>query len=83
MIGDRHWYLGGPAAGSLPPMVKALAEHCLRQGGGDPLVALVAACELIGAMSPAVARGMVRGSADRAAVAEVMAIVAKSGSARQ
>lgn len=78
MTEDRNWILGGPAAAELSGPTKALAELYLRKGGGDPLIALVVACETIGVMAGAVSRGMVRGGVQREALEEALSTIERA-----
>lgn len=73
-----RWSIEGEFVDQIPLGVKALVEELLTENAGDPVAALVGACRIVGAMRPAISRGMVRsGPTDGVEIIRVLDILAE------
>ncbi|RNJ41269.1 MULTISPECIES: hypothetical protein [Mesorhizobium] len=76
---NRQWSLGGVDVDQIPRGVRALAEQLLTENDGDAVAALVGACCVIGAMRPAISRGMVRNASSSGVdIAQVLDVFVRS-----
>ncbi|WP_158704519.1 hypothetical protein [Rhizobium sp. NXC24] len=76
---NRQWSLGGKDVDQIPRGAKALAEQLLTENGGDTVAALVGACCIVGAMYPAISRGMLRnGSSFGVDIAQVLELLMRT-----